>query len=80
MQFDKDREAVAAYLSQRVAPCRRHFNSVRHRLEWLIRQGYYEVAFLRSYEPDFMVQLHERVSRAGHRFHTFPGAFTFYTS
>ena len=64
---------MTAYLSQRVAPCRRHFNSVRHRLEWLIRHGYYEVAFLRSYEPDFMVQLDERVSRAGHRFHTFPG-------
>ncbi|WP_375543984.1 MULTISPECIES: class 1b ribonucleoside-diphosphate reductase subunit alpha [Kocuria] len=80
IQFEKDREAVAAYLSQHVAPRRRYFDSVWDRLEWLIRHEYYEEDFLRAYEPGFVVRLHERVSRAGHRFHTFLGAFKFYTS
>ena len=71
---------MAAYLSQHVAPRRRYFDSVWDRLEWLIRHEYYEEDFLRAYEPGFVVRLHERVSRAGHRFHTFLGAFKFYTS
>ena len=80
IQFEKDREAAAAYLGQHVAPRTRAFASVWERLDWLVANDYYEAAFLRGYSPEFVTALHERAAAGGHRFHTFLGAFKFFTS
>lgn len=80
IQFHKDREAAEAYLFQHVIPNTRTFRSVAERLEWLVANDYYEQAFLDAYTPEFLTNLHERARRAGHRFHTFLGAFKFFTS
>ena len=80
IQFEKDREAVEAYLSQHVAPRMTTFESVSTRLAWLVTNGYYEQNFLAGYSPGFLDALHERAHAAGHRFATFLGAFKFFTS
>ncbi|MFD2675388.1 class 1b ribonucleoside-diphosphate reductase subunit alpha [Gulosibacter bifidus] len=80
IQFHKDREAAEAYLLQHVIPNMRTFPSVAERLEWLVTNDYYEQAFLDAYTPEFLTDLHERARGAGHRFHTFLGAFKFFTS
>ena len=80
IQFEKDREAVAAYLAQHVAPRTRHFDSVWDRLEWLVAHEYYEEQFLRAYPREFVERLHHTARDAGHRFQTFLGAFKFFTS
>ncbi|MGB4136339.1 MAG: class 1b ribonucleoside-diphosphate reductase subunit alpha [Microbacterium sp.] len=80
IQFDKDREAAREFFRQHVIPNTQAFGSVWERLEWLIEHDYYEEAFLRTYDPAFVVALHERAEAAGHRFATFLGAFKFFTS
>ena len=80
IQFGKDREAVAAYLSQHVGPRQRTFESVTERLNWLIAHNYYEPGFLAAYTPDFVIDMHERAHRAGHRFESFLGAFKFFSA
>lgn len=80
IQFDKDLEAATEYFRQHVIPNTKSFDSVGARLDWLVAQNYYEEEFLRSYSPEFLVDLHERADNVGHRFATFLGAFKFYTA
>lgn len=51
IQFEKDREAAAAYLTQQVMPNTRKFADVWDRLRWLISNNYYESEFLAAYDP-----------------------------
>lgn len=80
IQFDKDQEAVVAYIQQHVAPNTRAFDSVQQRLSWLVANDYYEQEFLDAYRPDFLDTLYEKAKSTGHRFATFLGAFKFFTS
>ncbi|WP_141888196.1 class 1b ribonucleoside-diphosphate reductase subunit alpha [Leucobacter komagatae] len=80
IQFDKDREAAAAYLAQHVGPSTKRFGSVWSRLDWLVANNYYEESFLRAYPPAFVDRLHTSATAAGHQFQTFLGAFKFFTS
>lgn len=80
IQFEKDREAAAAYLTQQVMPNTRKFADVWDRLRWLISNNYYESEFLAAYDPSFVASLHAEAEAQGHEFQTFLGAFKFYTS
>ena len=80
IQFEKDREAAAAYLAQQVLPHSRPFETVWDRLHWLITNEYYESDFLAGYDEAFVVSLHAQAEAHGHKFQTFLGAFKFYTS
>ena len=80
IQFAKDHEAADEYFRQHVLPNTKSFASVPERLEWLVANDYYEPEFLAAYTPDFLSRLHEHAHTAGHRFHTFLGAFKFFTS
>lgn len=80
IQFDKDQEAAAEYLRQHVTPNTKTFSSVHDRLDWLVEHDYYEPEFLAAYTPEFISGLHEHAYGVGHRFHTFLGAFKFFTS
>ena len=80
IQFDKDREAVDAFFAAHVRPNSVVFGSQQERLDWLVKEGYYEEHVLTRYDRAFAVALFERAHASGFRFQTFLGAWKYYTS
>ena len=80
IQFGKDREAVDAFFAAHVRPNSVVFGSQQERLDWLVKEGYYEERVLIRYDRAFVVALFERAHASGFRFQTFLGAWKFYTS
>ncbi|WP_334349018.1 class 1b ribonucleoside-diphosphate reductase subunit alpha [Enterobacter hormaechei] len=80
IQFDKDREAVDAFFAAHVRPNSIVFGSQQERLDWLVKEGYYEERVLTRYDRAFVVALFERAHASGFRFQTFLGAWKNYTS
>ncbi|KAE9797857.1 ribonucleotide-diphosphate reductase subunit alpha, partial [Escherichia coli] len=56
------------------------FGSQQERLDWLVKEGYYEERVLTRYDRAFAVALFERAHASGFRFQTFLGAWKYYTS
>ncbi len=80
IQFDKDSQAVEAFLAAHVRPNSVAFTSQQARLDWLVSEGYYETRVLARYDRAFVIALFERAHASGFRFQTFLGAWKFYTS
>lgn len=80
IQFGKDHEAVDAFFAAHVRPNSVVFGSQQERLDWLVKEGYYEERVLTRYDRAFVVALFERAHASGFRFQTFLGAWKFYTS
>ncbi|MBJ6409491.1 class 1b ribonucleoside-diphosphate reductase subunit alpha [Enterobacter hormaechei] len=80
IQFGKDREAVDAFFVAHVRPNSVVFGSQQERLDWLVKEGYYEERVLTRYDHAFAVALFERAHASGFRFQTFLGAWKYYTS
>ncbi|EHF4993781.1 class 1b ribonucleoside-diphosphate reductase subunit alpha [Enterobacter hormaechei] len=80
IQFDKDREAVDAFFAAHVRPNSIVFGSQQERLDWLVKEGYYEERVLTRYDRAFVVALFERAHASCFRFQTFLGAWKYYTS
>ena len=80
IQFGKDREAVDAFFAAHVRPNSVVFGSQQERLDWLVKEGYYEERALTRYDRAFAVALFERAHASGFRFQTFLGAWKYYTS
>ncbi len=80
IQFDKDREAAREYFRQHVIPGTVRFDSLEEKIDYLIENDYYEEAFIRAYDWDFVKGLYKRAYAADHRFASFLGAFKYYTS
>ncbi|MDY0418415.1 class 1b ribonucleoside-diphosphate reductase subunit alpha [Enterobacter sp. 170198] len=80
IQFDKDREAVDAFFAAHVRPNSVTFANQNERLDYLVKEGYYEERVLVRYDRSFVVRLFERAHASGFRFQTFLGAWKYYTS
>ncbi|ELZ9928609.1 class 1b ribonucleoside-diphosphate reductase subunit alpha [Cronobacter malonaticus] len=80
IQFEKDREAVAAFMTAHVAPRSVTFPDTHARLAYLVGEGYYEENVLRRYDASFVAGLFDEAHRYGFTFKTFLGAWKFYTS
>ena len=80
IQFGKDREAVDAFFAAHLRPNSVVFGSQQERLDWLVKEGYYEERVLTRYDRAFAVALFERAHASGFRFQTFLGAWKYYTS
>ncbi|PIF20897.1 class 1b ribonucleoside-diphosphate reductase subunit alpha [Candidatus Pantoea floridensis] len=80
IQFSKDHEATRQFFLQHVQPNTVQFASPGERLRYLVAEGYYEADVLNQYAFHFLCQLHDEADAAGFRFHTFLGAWKFYTS
>ncbi|WP_370973811.1 class 1b ribonucleoside-diphosphate reductase subunit alpha [Enterobacter wuhouensis] len=80
IQFGKDHEAVDAFFAAHVRPNTVTFGSQQERLDYLVKEGYYEERVLTRYDRDFVVTLFERAHASGFRFQTFLGAWKYYTS
>ncbi|WP_421757425.1 class 1b ribonucleoside-diphosphate reductase subunit alpha [Cronobacter malonaticus] len=80
IQFEKDREAVAAFMTAHVAPRSVTFPDTHARLAYLVGEGYYDENVLRRYDASFVAGLFDEAHRYGFMFKTFLGAWKFYTS
>ena len=80
IQFGKDHEAVEAFFAAHVRPNSVVFGSQQERLDFLVKEGYYEERVLTRYDRAFVVKLFERAHASGFRFQTFLGAWKYYTS
>ncbi|WP_379932433.1 class 1b ribonucleoside-diphosphate reductase subunit alpha [Enterobacter sichuanensis] len=80
IQFGKDREAVDAFFAAHVRPNSVTFASQNERLDYVIKEGYYDARVLSRYQRPFVVKLFERAHASGFRFQTFLGAWKYYTS
>lgn len=80
IQFEKDKEAVAAFMAQHVLPNSVAFTHPQARIDYLVAEGYYDNSVLQRYNPDFVQRLFERAHDSGFQFQTFLGAWKFYTS
>ncbi|EGT4508506.1 class 1b ribonucleoside-diphosphate reductase subunit alpha [Cronobacter sakazakii] len=80
IQFEKDREAVAAFMTAHVAPRSVTFPDTHARLAYLVGEGYYDENVLKRYDAGFVAGLFDEAQRYGFTFKTFLGAWKFYTS
>jgi len=78
--FEKDRQAVEAFIATQVQPNTLAFASQEDKLSWLVREGYYDSQLLAGYDRGFVLALFAHARRAAFRFQTFLGAWKFYTS
>ncbi|WP_415516195.1 class 1b ribonucleoside-diphosphate reductase subunit alpha [Cronobacter sakazakii] len=78
--FEKDREAVAAFMTAHVAPRSVTFPDTHARLAYLVSEGYYDENVLKRYDAGFVAGLFDEAQRYGFTFKTFLGAWKFYTS
>ncbi|QXQ15899.1 class 1b ribonucleoside-diphosphate reductase subunit alpha [Skermania piniformis] len=80
IQFDKDRAAAQQYFLQHVNQNTVFFHNVDEKLDYLIRENYYEREVLDQYTRNFVKSLLDLAYAKKFRFPTFLGAFKYYTS
>ena len=80
IQFEKDAEAVSAFMESHVRPQTRTFANQDVRLDWLVAEGYYDARTLARFDRAFVVDLFAHAHASGFRFKTFLGAWKYYTS
>ncbi|MFZ3415094.1 class 1b ribonucleoside-diphosphate reductase subunit alpha [Arthrobacter sp. 3Tela_A] len=80
IQFDADRAAARQYFLQHVNNNTVFFHDLEEKLEYLVKNEYYERETLDQYSMNFIRELYQRAYKKKFRFETFLGAFKFYTS
>ncbi|WP_336081834.1 class 1b ribonucleoside-diphosphate reductase subunit alpha [Nocardia sp. SSK8] len=80
IQFDKDREAAHQYFLQHVNQNTVFFHNLDEKLDYLVKENYYEAEVLDQYGRPFVKQLFQQAYAKKFRFPTFLGAFKYYTS
>ncbi|MCC3271282.1 class 1b ribonucleoside-diphosphate reductase subunit alpha [Arthrobacter zhangbolii] len=80
IQFDADRAAARQYFLQHVNNNTVFFHDLEEKLEYLVKNEYYERETLDQYSMNFIKDLYQRAYKKKFRFETFLGAFKFYTS
>ncbi|MDU1351430.1 MAG: class 1b ribonucleoside-diphosphate reductase subunit alpha [Actinomyces sp.] len=80
IQFEADRQAARQYFLQHVNKNTVFFHDLEEKLEYLVREGYYEGDVLEQYEPQDIKDLYKQAYAYKFRFQTFLGAFKYYTS
>ncbi|MGW6624666.1 class 1b ribonucleoside-diphosphate reductase subunit alpha [Nocardia sp. NPDC055002] len=80
IQFDKDREAAHQYFLQHVNQNTVFFHNLDEKLDYLVKENYYETEVLDQYGRPFVKQLFQQAYAKKFRFPTFLGAFKYYTS
>jgi ribonucleoside-diphosphate reductase alpha chain len=80
IQFEKDHEAAHQYFLQHVNQNTVFFHNQDEKLDYLIKENYYEREVLDQYSRNFVKTLLDRAYAKKFRFPTFLGAFKYYTS
>ncbi|MGZ7497294.1 class 1b ribonucleoside-diphosphate reductase subunit alpha [Corynebacterium sp. ZY180755] len=80
IQFDKDREAANQYFLQHVNQNTVFFHNLREKIDYLVKNKYYDPQVLDKYEFSFVKSLFKQAYAHKFRFQTFLGAYKYYTS
>jgi ribonucleoside-diphosphate reductase alpha chain len=80
IQFDKDVAAAHQYFREHVNQNTVFFHDVDEKLDYLLKEDYYEREVLDQYSRNFVKSLLDRAYAKKFRFPTFLGAFKYYTS
>ncbi len=80
IQFEKDVQAAHQYFLEHVNQNTVFFHDIDEKLDYLIRENYYEREVLDEYSRNFVKTLLHRAYAKKFRFPTFLGAFKYYTS
>ena len=80
IQFEADQLAARKYFLDHVNINTVFFHDLDEKLKYLVNNDYYETETLDQYSREFIHQLWDAAYAAKFRFHTFLGAFKFYTS
>ncbi|MCI4676658.1 class 1b ribonucleoside-diphosphate reductase subunit alpha [Mycolicibacterium litorale] len=80
IQFEMDRLAARQYFLEHVNQNTVFFHNQDEKLDYLIRENYYEREVLDQYSRNFVKSLLDRAYAKKFRFPTFLGAFKYYTS
>ena len=80
IQFDADRAAARQYFLQHVNNNTVFFHDLEEKLDYLVKNEYYERETLDQYTMNFIRDLYNHAYKKKFRFETFLGAFKFYTS
>ncbi|GAC56201.1 ribonucleoside-diphosphate reductase alpha chain [Gordonia hirsuta DSM 44140 = NBRC 16056] len=80
IQFDKDEQAARQYFLQHVNQNTVFFHDLDEKLDYLVKENYYEPEVLDQYDREFVKLLFGHAYGKKFRFPTFLGAFKYYTS
>jgi len=80
IQFEMDRLAARQYFLEHVNQNTVFFHNQDEKIDYLIRENYYEREILDQYSRNFVKTLTDRAFAKKFRFPTFLGAFKYYTS
>ncbi|NKX56193.1 class 1b ribonucleoside-diphosphate reductase subunit alpha [Arthrobacter mobilis] len=80
IQFEADHWAARQYFLEHVNNNTVFFHDLDEKLEYLVKNDYYERETLDQYTMNFIRDLFKRAYKKKFRFETFLGAFKFYTS
>lgn len=78
--FFADVQALKSYIKEHVEPNSKKFTSIKEKLEYLIKEGYYDTTLLDRYGLDFVIEVFEKAYTYKHEFKNFMGAFKFFNS
>ena len=78
--FFADGQALKSYIKEHVEPNSKKFTSIKEKLEYLIKEGYYDTTLLDKYGLDFVIEVFEKAYTYKHEFKNFMGAFKFFNS
>ncbi|MCX2454906.1 class 1b ribonucleoside-diphosphate reductase subunit alpha [Lacticaseibacillus nasuensis] len=76
--LNKDKEALAAFLKENVAPNTKRFSSLKERLDYLIANNYYEGEYIHKYSQAFLDDLYQYLIGEHFEFKSFMAAYKFY--
>ena len=80
IQFDKDREAANQYFLQHVNQNTVYFHDLEEKIDYLVKNKYYEPETIEKYEWSFIKDTFKRAYSYKFRFKSFLGAYKYYTS
>jgi len=80
IQFDADKEAARQYFLQHVNQNTVFFHNLEEKLDYLVKNDYYEKEVLDQYSFNFIKSLFQRAYGHRFRFESFMGAYKYYNS
>ena len=79
-QYEKDKEAVHSYFVDHVNKKMRFFLDHEDKLDYLIKNDYYDKALFDKYSHEFLMMLYEKAYEFKFRFQSYMSAFKFYNN
>lgn len=80
IQFEADKQAARQFFLQHVNQNTVFFHNLDEKIDYLLREGYYESEVIEQYDRSFLHQIWQQVYQIKFRFRTFLGAYKFFTS